>query len=742
MRYTSNLVRFAIISDIDHESGIVHTVWLDKDGEEGPDVPIPHPYAGRGGDGIFVAPKAGQILALVPASYERYVVASTVPMRAFYEGDLGGVAEIGFDDIAFPFMEDGDIVIQGKTGSYLRFDNSGDIDIKNSFGEGKLIRGNTNISTRCSITVNTPLEYTVSQSGLHAKGIIRRDIRVEGGDDDFVDFLFSPESEHILEEVGWNPNRDVTYITRDITAQGSAPTQDKSIRNPGLMEDRKIILEYGRDWVVGTEKTEISLLENEIVPIVDTTDRRERRSNVLSLSLYQPNELIETVSGTLVDIFGNLLDINRDIIPIPETNGPDLVKTTIENMRHTVAYHMEINTRKGWDYRGIDSRQSPTRKPSPPFSTAPNPLISDNNSRDRGKWSIDIDKEGLTKINIPASSETGNVPFLTRYETSSTIEVDSDGNVKNSVRDEEQTRRIFRNTKNLDVLVEQVGPGGIVLEGKNVINRFKGKSTSWIGNSQRTMSEFVQAGTAFHDITLTASTLIEQNVNVKSANIFDSVINGSNLLAVSGLVNNKVPVKNTEPAQRDPLTGLVVDKPNAGGRSLNINLDGSLETSIGANTVDRVSWIMDTAGGVVARLGRDRQGRSSVIQADGYMLLEVGGFDYIGEDASDRVDTRFVGGVEKRKDSLPGDPKQFRAGKVIIRVRRANPAGNAPDVDNDDTFVIIDDAGIAIKTAGRMNFISDQDIRFQTPARIVLEAAKIQMYEDNPKFVRRDGRNV
>ena len=41
--------------------------------------------------------------------------------------------------------------------------------------------------------------------------------------------------------------------------------------------------------------------------------------------------------------------------------------------------------------------------------------------RQRSRFFIDIDKEGQFKLNVPASSEKGNVPILTRYENYSTI---------------------------------------------------------------------------------------------------------------------------------------------------------------------------------------------------------------------------------------------------------------------------------------------------------------------------------
>src|SRR5690606_23354769 len=52
-------------------------------------------------------------------------------------------------------------------------------------------------------------------------------------------------------------------------------------------------------------------------PSIETfPNRRKSRADTLSLSLVAPNYLMETIKGTVVDIFGNILDINRAPLPI------------------------------------------------------------------------------------------------------------------------------------------------------------------------------------------------------------------------------------------------------------------------------------------------------------------------------------------------------------------------------------------------------------------------------------------
>jgi hypothetical protein len=445
---------------------------------------------------------------------------------------------------------------------------------------------------------------------------------------------------------------------------------------------------------------------------------------------------MESVDGTLVDMFGNLLDINRNIILPP--SGKDAktrLESMLENARHTVVLHREINTRKGWTY---------TSPYIPELIETPDPSQSVDNARDRSRWFVDVDKEGLTKLNIPATSETGNVPFPVRYENSSTIEVDEKGAPGTDGRSEEgDAKKLFRNDldagqQRQDIFLDQFGPGGITV--KHVAsqskqstdlspnNRLSGKETSSVDGKVAYLPAKVQAGTAFHDITHTAAKLLEASMNRASYEVVDK--DASTPVPDGYAVHNEIIqsflASSGTDVQRDQ-AGRPTNYPNAGGRSLHANFDGSLELSVGANTVDRLSWIMDTAGGIVARIGRDRYGRSAIIQMDGYLAIEVGGYDFCEEGFA--ADQRFT----DRNITLPRDTKVFRAGKVAIRVRRANKAQTGPDTDKDnlDQVIIIDENGISLQTTGQLSLKSTMDMVIQSDGNIVMDAKSVTFYKDN-----------
>ena len=745
-RIMSSVVRRAVVSSVNYDDGVLHTIWLDDD-SEGPIVPIPHPAPNKGGSGMYIGIKIGTVILLSMASHKVYVPTAILPTMAYYNTDSASIPEADFDDLNFPALEPGDVVLQGQTGAEFRLNNGNHTDeivLGNEYGEGFIIGGG-NDSFRCSITVPSPVDYTIAPYGIKAAGIVRRDVKIEDVEESFIDFLTDLESEQSLEEIGWDPSKQVAILSGGV----GESTEGKNYRNPAFVEERETLFEYGRDWQIGTFADEKSNLESSIPPVANFMHRGERRSNVLGLSLANPNELMERVSGTVVDIFGNMIDINRRILDTPTGDKTeDLLKSALEQARHTIAYHMEINVRKGYRF---DHKDQITKKPA--LFTDPEDAISSvaNGARDRSRRFIDVDKEGLTKVNIPASSETGNVPMITRYENSSVLNIDAAGNPSVDGRDAKDTRKLFRNVKNRDVFTEQVGPGGVKVSGDTPDNRMKGKKTSWKDSdgknvSQKTMGTNVEAGTAFHDITETAWALIKENINTNANSIYldgpTSIEKG--LRAISKEINPVLPKDNTSPATRmTNKSGLLADQPNAGGRSVHLNLDGSMETSIGANTIDRVSWVLDTAGALVWRLGRDRSGRSAVIHADGTVALEVGGFDYIGKASTDEVDTRFVGkGTGPRSKVLQLDPTQFRSGKLVIRVRKADATGTKPDDSSKDTLLVIDETGITLTTSGRFDLMSDKNMSFTSKSLITIDAPKVQIYKDNPKYFARTSRLI
>lgn len=431
-------------------------------------------------------------------------------------------------------------------------------------------------------------------------------------------------------------------------------------KNPMLMESRELIFEHKNSSNILNDVSE-SLNYKSIVDNKSYSypDRTKSRCDVLNLNLNNPNYLIETVKGTLVDIFGNILDLNRYPLDFDSTttlsNNENIDKTqTFLNLkalqRKSIAYHFELNSRK--DLSGSNGKIS-----------IPDINSTDDKARARSRFFLDIDKEGQIKLNVSASSETGNIPILSRYENYSNISEDDNKN---------PNKLIFREDY-LDVLHDSFGVGVIsVLKNDN-------ESTP----IDRITKSHIKHGTAHHN-------LLKTCFAAQTLDFIDYQNDTTIKLDSSYLLTNFIQEK------------IIAYGPNAnaGGRSGQLNFDGSLELNVGANTSDRQSMLLDFAGGVIGNIGRDRNNNSMILGMDGNMFVQIGGNGVSGDSRFSSLNNGYLDGT------------------LDIRVMR--PGYQA-------TMLRIDKEGIKVMTAGRMMFHANSDIVFKSDANMTIEAETLVM---------------
>ena len=374
---------------------------------------------------------------------------------------------------------------------------------------------------------------------------------------------------------------------------------DSFTRNPAFNESRQIVYEFPNSFGFTDDITERSVYDGEVILEDDTfINRRTSRADALSLSLIEPNYLIESISGTVVDIYGNVVDLNRSVLPNGLVDSLSLRNVEVdtsetfaklrEQTRKSIAYHWELNARKAElpDLNNLDF------------------FVDDeaDYAKNRSKFFLDIDKEGQFRMNVPASSEVGNVGLTVRHENYSTIAASDN---------ETDPRQFVRNVDNQDVFLDSFGQGAVTLSGGS-----DGELDGFAAPVDRNSGEPIKLGTVYHDIT-----------NTLELHNLDEGVDPVVLYPDSKL--NQVP-KVTQTFSPDiTVNG---DAANAGGRSGTITLDGMLSMSIGANTIDRQSLWMDCAGGVVSNVGRDINDISYAGRFDGDVLLQIGGTT-IGDDS-------------------------------------------------------------------------------------------------------------
>jgi len=556
-----NILRLGIIKSVNYAKQTAFVMLIDRPLDQPKEMPLLHPAA-MNSSGIFVSPVEGT-LVLTGYTYREALVIVAYLANGAYSQDLTNslnTTNFNVGSVPYPKLKQGEIAIQGNTGSNIAFSNDGNINL--SFSKSKICYTKDD-----SLLIKTSNVVTSTSGGREINGIVMRDMRKQTRRiEEVYDKLTSSTYNDILTTVARNPN-----LTRSSISNIEDNLQ--ILRNPALVENREIIYEYAIEDNVGSLREEKErLLGKDILKLEEPGRRDMSRADSLNLNPTFPNNLIETIKGTVVDIYGNMVDLNRNIISYNNLalDNPNRLELEDKLARRSIKYHFEINSKK---------------KPASNSEFTENGFLLEGEKSslekigyNHSRWSIDVDGEGLTKINIPASTDTGNIPLLTRY---------SNSNIRRKERFEENDEyknENFRDPENPTVDILHMGFGDTVGDGVSVPTEYAPANFG-----DRFSEDQIRYRTAYHDILTTSKALISNN-------------------AISSSINNS-------------LEGLG----NAGGRSLHMNTDGSIEMNIGKDNVDGKSLVQDLAGGIISRIGKDVNSNSLVSQFDGNINIQVGG---------------------------------------------------------------------------------------------------------------------
>lgn len=584
-----------------------------------------------------------------------------------------------------PKLDPGQLLLKNNENTRILF-NENNITLGQRDGIGLVLGTNSDQILDTSSNNNFNYQFSFPQSGRKIDGAIKREI---------VESTSSYNLKLIDDFFYKNNASKICLIDIDNIEKGNFAAEDSDtflIKNPSFTESREILYEFAYDYDVADLQTEAcNYNKNLKAPPPPENDRRKSRADTLSLSLTAPNYLMESVKGTVVDIYGNLLDLNRFPIKhnLENTNNNSSTNNYYkirQDQRRSLAYHFEINARKDLG----ETNASPNVK-----STA-------DYARDRSRFFIDVDKEGQFKINVPASSNNGNIPLLTRYENYNTIVAAEDPT-------KSPNELLFPDNK-IDILHDSFAAGvrqynteyeskklkiqeqagynkGII----SIINK-DGAEIAPIDRVSKDLTDgsgfaHIKHGTAHHDITATCiAHQISQLVNY----IYSEPQDWNTFVL--------------QPLQNGIITTEIKVGENAGGRSGSINLDGSLELNIGANTIDRQSLWLDTAGGLVANIGRDKQNISAAINMDGQLVLQIGGY-----------------GIDKDQDSrFASANNAYASGAIDIRVM---VEGNSAAVFR------IDKGGIYLVSPSRIFIESNNNIDIRSASNIAINAETVTIQD-------------
>lgn len=652
------LLKIGVIQNYSEKNSSVDVVLNSPLGAPKQIVKVQLPLALFSNSGSFIGsyPEAGTVIVVGQAEGGSWYYVSTIAK------DQNAKFSIADDKI--PLLKEGSVIFQADNSTKIVADKSDGILIGNNKEYLKVD------SKRSILFSSIKTNITINEASRNVSGIIKRDIKPNLHLPSTSKQL-SSEFEDSLKPIGMDPTLSI-----------SSSNISGITRNPPFVEKREIVFEFANSFKISSDDKELSYYKGDKEGSKNIINRRESKADVLSLSLVSPNYLIETVKGTVVDIYGNILDINRSVIPIGKNEKLSLnkIKDTTDldignvyreikrQERKSIAFHFELNARKE-------------------ILGTPDVSSKDNYARDRSRLFLDIDKEGLFKINVPASSETGNIPLLTRYENYSTVFPNESSGDPNDLS--------FNDNKE-DILIESFAynNGLIKISDEDDLGGYASPKDRFSDGSIH-----IGHGTAYHNILTIGNAFLNnpieyiETTSLLSKTEFFKKITSGNLVSPNIIVSGP--------------------NANAGGRSGGISFDGSIEFNVGANTIDRQSIWCDTAGGVIAKFGRDKNNVSMGMSLDGDLLIQVGG-------STISNDSRFM--------TLNN---AHRAGTVDIRVFNNN---------NDEyTTVRIDADGVSISTPSRFVMYANQDILLRSSATVNIEAEKLLL---NRRLVKKVGGSI
>ncbi len=572
-----------------------------------------------------------------------------------------------------PDLKLNELLIRSNDTTKISLDTNSNISIGSDFNKIHIHTGNKDQPKTNLLSFNFENIFHFSEASRQISGLIKRDLRLNKNFDQDSK-LTNDSYDPFYHIIGLDP----TLATNDIITGAS--------KNPPLVEQRELIYEFQyQSGVTNDHQESLQYNTSSKIPKTDFIypNRRRSRADLLSLTLLEPNYLMETVKGTVVDIFGNILDLNRTPLPLGKeqstlkpdksNNKQDSFLKIKELERKSIAYHFELNARKEFNQKSTKTS-----------STLDLLNIDSNadNSRLRSRFFIDIDKEGQFKINVPASSEKGNIPLLTRYENRSTYDSEDNNN----------PNKLLYNEDNLDIYLDSFAANPVTIGEDFSLGEDKGSISlkdddGEIGPIDRITNAHIKHGTAHHDILMTCWTSQSSDyIDFAAGTAATSLIDIDAFADIGDIASDSIKVSGTgTPDQGGP---------NAGGRSGSINLDGMLEFNIGANTIDRQSLWADLAGGSVINVGRDKNARSCALMTDGNVYMQIGSFGVSGDSRFDKEPSGAFGAVL--------DLRVLTSGGFTHMIR-------------------CDDSGITIMSPSNLNIHIKGDINLTSDSNINLE---------------------
>ena len=734
-------------------------------------VPMPN-IIGNGNAGLIsnLMPGTSVIAAyLHDTSRETVVIVAVLPSYLQKEANYNERSSALFDKNkgtqAYPrTLGLGDTYVSAHNGPYIWLKNDNSFHISNKNGSGIfLIPNGLSGSNLFQLSNNHSVE---GSGGRLSWGRLKRSFTNIGWSS-VREFNTDLARDSKLFDIGFWQAQDVSKISTKIGP-----------RNPALSEYRLIINEFATEFGFSGFDKESKKNDSSSSAIARYPNKLRDMESTNSLKLSEA-ELIEIIAGNVADINGIILDLNYNPVyydlESPSFDRDKKLEEAIRKSRRGIGYHFKLST----------------NSKSTDVSTSSKDFV------------FDIDKEGVLKVNIPKSTGTGNIPYVTDVN----FEKKQDGRILGiSSPNPTIIEKIPVNIRDRKGNIMDAPPPGTIFRETGV--RFANTANeSYFPLSDGSGKKTVRVNTTkHHNIYAAAERLIsnyvtEVHIPVSFSREKDLVVAGQSLGTLPEIPSDPESYSrhaSFEVAYKPVVTSLDADDPynkndiknlfysavsvspsapaistggetvvagnvyssddsfqplisnyfktesgadgvsvspektfnnvvTHGGVSASINLEGSLELSVGKDNVDGKSVVLDTAGALIAWLGKDKNNRSMVFQSDGDVAINIGGsYNSTGNTS---VDPTFnYGRFDLRVNVVDKGFHDSKTNKAKAGVRFAEEPGYSSDY-----LISISEKGLVIsgmKAGAPMVIRNDGPVMMESASdKLILKGMQVEIVE-------------
>jgi len=652
-------IRLARVTNIDYSTNLCEIRFYDKFGGARQNIHLAQPYVGRGW-GVLAGVEIGSLVLVGEETNGDIRILAYLPHTQFFREDVNKFDDVSPDESPYQPIRSGEIILQSKPNSVFGMNDIGDIVL--STPDGNMIE----IDREADLIFQQSAQHqVVSDAGIFTSGVVRRDIRsleererdvIFGGTTELgLDFNVFTETIGVdpkYPDIGTKGGKNINYSVDENLIPGLAdPFFPDSIEegrgsgvnisdmlNPALTEWRAEMREFG-DGNPGLDP-----------PIINDKARAQGH--------LDPNTIADLSCGTLVNEAGRQVRFDYYFgHPKGESSkGHNRAWATAANqIGVSYDHHFDReNTLKGtssWSLAGavkkagsainmalgiaapghnvggewtVDTyRQSPTAilfrtlfhtKGVDNFGRAETELSTTFRSGDKSKieevlknsfpgslWEIAVDKEGLTKINIPAATslpdKKGNP--LEPFREGRSLLMNMDGDATVTIGRQRATKNFGLPRLTTDLFLNRNDYPDYGRRDRSLTLDLEGNLETFIGAENNTNQSII----------MQADGSIAMSVGRE----------GDNGLADRGVTPAGLPNM-----WDFPITP-AAKAPTRKDRSLTGKFLGNIELQVGSDEAAKQSIIISTTGGNGFRFGQDIDQQSLQLATSGGIDIQIQG---------------------------------------------------------------------------------------------------------------------